>query len=214
MQCPACHAELSREAAFCHRCGARLGGDEGQENPNPPTTPRSALERAARQNAAEDDEEVELWAGGYSPKAMIGWALGAGLVSLGLVVSGVFLPTPLTWFVIAGVIVLIWSWLGLVLAYRRLSVSYRLTNQRLVHKCGILRRYSDRIEAIDMDDISYDQGLVERLLDVGTVRIKSSDRTHPDICLRGIDQVHEVAARLDAARRKERIRRGLHVEAI
>ena len=65
-----------------------------------------------------------------------------------------------------------------------------------------------------MDDVSYDQGIIERLLGVGTIRVTSSDRTHPEIALRGIDGVHEVATMMDDARRRERLRRGLHIEAV
>ena len=118
------------------------------------------------------------------------------------------------WLVVVVLTLLLWLVPALTLIYRRLSVHYLLTNQRFVHKSGILRRQTDRIEVIDMDDISYQQGIVERVLGVGSVQISSSDATHPQIELPGIEDVERVAALFDDARRKERVRRGLHIEAV
>ncbi len=99
-----------------------------------------------------------------------------------------------------------------MLVYRRLAIRYRLTNQRLFHEHGILRRVTDRIEVIDMHDITFEQGIVERLLGIGTIRIKSNDKTDPDFWLRGIEHVGDVAHELDRVRRAEQIRRGLYLE--
>ena len=108
----------------------------------------------------------------------------------------------------------LWLFLGLLLALKKLNVHYRLTTQRLVHKVGILRRITDRIESIDMDDVRYEQGIIDRLLRSGAITIRSSDRTHPAIVLKGINDVHHVAQLMDDARRRERVRRGLHIESV
>jgi hypothetical protein len=52
------------------------------------------------------------------------------------------------------------------------------------------------------------------MMGVGDITILSSDQSHPKLVMRGIDNVVEVAAKLDAARRKERVRRGVHVEQV
>jgi len=49
---------------------------------------------------------------------------------------------------------------------------------------------------------------------VGTIRIVSSDRSHPDFSLPGIENARRVAEQFDDARRAERRRRGLHIEQI
>ena len=49
---------------------------------------------------------------------------------------------------------------------------------------------------------------------VGTIRIRSSDVTDPQITLPGIENGAEIARAMDNARRKERMRRGLHVESV
>jgi hypothetical protein len=67
---------------------------------------------------------------------------------------------------------------------------------------------------IDIDDLTFEQGIVQRMFGVGKIRISSSDRTHPEIILVGIDNVKYVADLIDDARRKERRRRGVHIETI
>ena len=59
-----------------------------------------------------------------------------------------------------------------------------------------------------------ERNLIERFFKLGTIRIVSSDRTDPQLDLKGIDDVQQVSSVLDDARRKERRRRGLHIEQI
>jgi membrane protein YdbS with pleckstrin-like domain len=164
-----------------------------------------------------DDSEATLWEGNYSAKAMIGsWLLGIVATVL-LLAGGIFLNTMfpgIALLVAAGLILLLWIALGLQLLYRKWSVRYQLTNQRFIHRRGILKQVTDRIETIDMDDITFEQGIVQRMLGVGTIRITSSDRTHPELRLIGIEDVQRIANLIDSARRKERVRRGIHIEAV
>lgn len=73
---------------------------------------------------------------------------------------------------------------------------------------------TNRVEVIDVDDVQYSQGIVEQLFRVGTIRVHSSDLSHPTLRMSGIDEVRQVAEAIDEARRQERIRRGLYVEAV
>ena len=118
------------------------------------------------------------------------------------------------WIYVFFAVVLLWIALYLWLLYRQFSMNYRLTSQRFIHESGILRRVTDRIEVIDMDDITLEQGPIDQLLGVGTIKVTSSDRTHPEFWLYGIERAGEVATMIDDARRAERQRRGLHIEAV
>ena len=109
---------------------------------------------------------------------------------------------------------LLWGWLALLFAYRRITCNYQLTSQRFLHESGLLKRVTDRIEVIDIDDVSVEQRLIERVVGVGTIKLISSDRSHPVLMLRGIENVKTVAATIDDLRRNERRRRGLHIESI
>ena len=232
MQCRDCGADSPADSVYCHKCGARLdqqaeaGGDgathpldppgesAGEKRASPADLAAGRLNRPSGRDAG-DDSEGEMWVGGYSSLAMVGaWVL-TGLASVAAVTAvALFFSNSTTWTVLLVALALVWIGEYLLYLYRRLSVKYRLTNHRFFHEEGILRRTTDRIEVIDMDDITYDQGLIERMVGVGTIKITSSDRTHPELLLRGIADVKEVAERLDSARRAERMSRGLHIEAI
>jgi membrane protein YdbS with pleckstrin-like domain len=235
--CPQCGAELPDGAAYCHKCGATIETDDDRAaqqaavgaSPNPgrpdaarqplPGAESSASDRfrtsAAARQSGGDDDEVGLWEGDYSPKAMMGTWIAVGLITIAAIVAGIlFNMSGMAWAITAGVIAALWLGTFLVLWYKQFSVHYELTNQRLVHKKGLLSRVTDRIEVIDMDDITFTQGVIERMLGVGKIVITSSDRTHPEIVLPGIDNVEQVSKLMDDARRKERRRRGLHIEAV
>lgn len=222
MRCHTCGTETGEGAVFCPQCGDRLAlqgeaADEGETTAAAPQSPNPAAAADRFRSAADvgDDTEHDIWEGGYSPKAMIGSFALVGVLSIVILAVGfLFAWTAVFLMVAVGVIVVMWLYLGLTLLYRRLNVRYRLTNQRFFHESGILRRVTDRIEVIDMDDITFDQKLVERMLGVGTIHIVSSDRTTPVLDLPGIDQVADISARIDKARRDERVRRGLHIETI
>jgi uncharacterized membrane protein YdbT with pleckstrin-like domain len=163
-----------------------------------------------------DGREEDLWQGGFSSKAMIGSWLMAGSVTFvsALVVLGMFengFRAWLAWLIGCG---LLWGWLWLVYAYRRITCHYRVTTQRLLHATGLLFRVHDRIEMIDIDDVSFEQGVVERIVGVGNIRVLSSDRSHPELWMYGIARVRDVATLIDDTRRQERRLRGLHIETI
>jgi len=211
MNCPACQAEVAEDTKFCPQCGERIDLDAVSKRAlSREIPPQQRLRSAA--TASDEPKEQSLWSGGYSGKAMVGNWIGAGLFSVLLIVLGVFWHLILIG--IAILLLLVWCGLGLLLAYRKLNVNYELTTQRFIHRSGILRRVTDRIEAIDMDDVAFEQGIIERLMNVGTIRVTSSDRSHPELVLSGIEDVARIAKLIDDARHQERLRRGLHIEAV
>ena len=166
----------------------------------------------------DDAEETELWAGGYSGKAMYGtWATMALLTVIGIVVVvsvASLRENKWVWIGVLGLIAVLWIFSLSKIVIRKLSVWYELTSQRFKHRAGLLTRMTDRIELIDIDDVTFRQGPVQAMLGVGTIFIKSSDASHPELVLYGIDKVREVADMIDDARRKERRTRGLHIESV
>lgn len=187
-------------------------GDEATGTPSRTTSERVRQTAQDRRDAAED-EEVDIWEGGYSPRAMVGAWILAAVVAIGIVIASV-LAEPFAIPIGIGIALAVLVLVGLLYAYRRMSIYYRLTNQRFIHQSGILKRVTDRIEVIDIDDVAYEQGPVQRMFGVGTIRIDSSDKSHPTLTMTGIGNVQEVAGLIDDIRRKERRRRSLHIEAI
>ena len=156
--------------------------------------------------------ETDLWDGSYSPKAMIGTWIACGVGCLVLIVAAAMVDRRDVWIAAVCAIVALNLYLALLLAYRRFNVHYHLTSQRFVHQSGIIRRVTDRVEVIDFDDITFVQGIVDRMVNVGTIKIVSGDPTDPRLVLQGIENVAHVAHLMDDARRAERRRRGLHID--
>lgn len=186
----------------------------GREEPESPAD-RLRQARDARQTGDEDEVEEELWEGSFSSRAMIGkWVLAGAVTVILPIVLFSFGAGSFFWWGWLLVSLGLWGYFALQLAYHKMTVKYRLTTQRFIHQSGLLKRLTDRIEVIDIDDVSFEQGIVERIIGVGSIKITSSDRSHPILWMRGIDNVNKVATLIDDTRRKERRRRGLHIEAI
>jgi membrane protein YdbS with pleckstrin-like domain len=216
MKCKSCGTETPEEAVFCPKCGERLRDESPAAQDDAAPSPAERFRSGVGQdNPDDDDDEQELWEGGYSSKAMIGSWIGAGAITVVGVIAAFMLPWGwYNWLGLLVLVIVLWGGLACLLFYRQWSVHYQLTGQRFIHRTGILKRTTDRIEVIDIDDVTFEQGLVERMVGVGTIRISSSDRTHPELVLLGIDDVQRIADTIDDVRRKERRRRGLHIESI
>lgn len=206
MNCPHCQATVLRKSKFCHECGRSVRRKKRR---------RAAESRMARRSELAESDEQLLWQASFSAKGLIhAWLLA--LVSSILLPLGALLlrADSSQWLLLVAFLGLVWAGLGAWLLIRRLNVHYELSDQRLIHRSGILLRKTHRIELIDIDDVAHEQDLIERFFDVGTIEIVSSDRSHPIIELPGIDGIEHVAMLIDDARRRERIRRGIHIEQV
>jgi len=163
-------------------------------------------------NPVADEPETILWTGSYSGKAMIGQWIAVAVVTVALGVAAVLFPVAAFFLAIA--IVILWGITIAQWAVRKLSFYYELSNQRLKHRAGILKRTNDRIELIDIDDVLFKQGIVQAMLGVGNITISSSDVSNPSLTLVGIDDVKKIADLVDNARRAERRKRSLFIESV
>ncbi len=212
MKCQHCGAVVTEGAAFCQACGKSLKPAAAAAESSPG---KAHLTSGAKRPPPEDDKESVLWEGKFSKLAMIGAWLSAGAFTLAVVIGGaVYGLDGRGWGIAVGIIVAVWAALLLRLLYLQYTVHYSLTNQRFVHERGLLWRQVDRIETIDIDDVTVRQGPVERMLGIGTVRVMSSDQTTPEFLLVGIEDARRVATIIDDARRAERRKRGVHIESI
>lgn len=233
--CDECGNEIVEGAVYCGKCGHRLDDDhdssgtgaagrEQQAADSPDDTAQTAtpvkslaeqLRTAAGGKTTTSSDEKQLWEGGYSGKSMVGnWVVaGLLLVVISIVVFYFFSRMTGVYTTLIALVILV-AVVGSQLVYRKLNVHYVLTDQRLIHRVGVMRRVTDRIEMIDIDDVTFEQGLVQRMLGVGNIKVISSDRTHPRLWLRGIADVQRIAVLIDDTRRGERRRRGLHIEQI
>ncbi len=172
--------------------------------------------QSSRESAISEPERT-LWKGRYTAKTMIGTWLGLVIVSIVVPLVLAFSPfrgQSYVWMIFSVLLFTGWLWAAGIAAVRILGDHYELTSQRLKHRTGILFRKVHRIELIDIDDVMFEQGPVQAMLGLGAINLRSSDSSHPELCLRGIDEVRRVADIIDDARREERRKRGLHIESV
>ena len=117
---------------------------------------------------------------------------------LGLLVWGVLLAP-----VGIGLILLARAW------YRVASTRYRLTTQRLFAQTGLIAKNLEEVELFRVKDVTLSQGVLDRLLGVGTVTVLSTDDTAPELELAGIRDPLAAKEALRTAFRAARQREGL-----
>jgi membrane protein YdbS with pleckstrin-like domain len=66
------------------------------------------------------------------------------------------------------------------------TTRYRITNYRIDFERGVVTKKIDTLELWHVDDISFEQGLLDRIMNVGSIKILSNDRTTPKLDLHGL----------------------------
>lgn len=183
-------------------------GDAATDPGQDPGQPNPAEKFSATHKRGERGPDETIWRGGYSAVDQSGSFMILGLITIGLIAGGIFFPLVLIAIPVLWIIQLIRVW------WIKMGVAYELTNRRFIHESGVISRTTDRIEVIDVDDVTIEQGIMDRMFNVGTIKITSSDRTHPELRLHGIKDVRKVALMIDDARQAERDRRGVYIESV
>jgi membrane protein YdbS with pleckstrin-like domain len=207
MNCPKCGASVVDDAAFCSHCGTKLGADSAT---------RVAPARTSHGPAAvSDSPEETLWEGRFSPKAMVATWIAMGLVDLALLGASIYmLATGIAyWWAPLLVAVVFDLFVVARYFYKRIGIRYRLSNHRFFHEEGILNRKVNPIDLITINDVAFEQGLIERMVGVGRVKIMSTDTTDPVLWVAGIENVQDVATMIDKTRREEMMRRRVFYDA-
>jgi membrane protein YdbS with pleckstrin-like domain len=191
INCPECGKQVSSQATSCPHCGFGLVGAAGAPG-------------AARLGppAAVFTAEQTLWEANPSLRLLLGEAVSVASVVLLVLLLAAFAIPALgevgrnTWFdpakawlvlaVVLGAYVLLRGIRMALRAARLRATRYRLTNQRIVVETGLVSRTLSEVDLRSVDDLVFRQGLVERLLGIGTVGVVSSDRTLPRLQLVGV----------------------------
>lgn len=148
-----------------------------------------------------DDEEI-VWTDHPSLYTHLGQiVLGLVLVVAGIAIarSGV-LQTDVGVGTLGSVLGLALLVVGAVLAVvgylRRTTTVYVLTTKNVYRKAGILRREVDPVRLDRVADMEYSQSLVERLANIGDVRIMTAGTGGKDMILEDVPAVQEFVDRL------------------
>ena len=143
-----------------------------------------------RPHKPADDREEIYFQGSPMVRAEIFRIIGWGIVAVALIavifVWSRFLPNhPLPWYVKLVLALLAAAALLIPVVLIR-SIRYRISNYRIDFERGIFSRSIDTLELWHVEDISFHQSLLDRILGVGTVTIISHDETTPKLELTGL----------------------------
>lgn len=212
MKCPNCGSELDPLTGVCPQC-------QGGENPAQATARAPASGAETEQAPKRGDPDVELWKASYSPWGMIGTWMTLGIITIIVFVVDILLMRgPLKnqvgplWGITLGLVAIAWLVFLAIAWYRKMTIQYRLTTYRFYHRKGFVFRTVDSMEVIDIDDIAMHQNLLERLVGVGRVILRTKDPSDPFLVLHGVPNPEEAFKKIDKARRDEQIRRSIKVQ--
>lgn len=84
------------------------------------------------------------------------------------------------------------------------STHYKVTNQRIIVRTGLIGKKIEEIELIGVKDISVTQSMADRILGVGSITILSTDKTTPELILDDVKDVQSVKDIIRNAVREEK----------
>jgi uncharacterized membrane protein YdbT with pleckstrin-like domain len=78
--------------------------------------------------------------------------------------------------------------IAVAIAYARVKATiYTVTNQRVIIESGLLSKSVEDVDLRTIDDTTFYQSFLDRMLKIGSVAIVSTDKVVPNYVLRGID---------------------------
>ncbi|MCY7395911.1 MAG: PH domain-containing protein [Nocardioides sp.] len=117
------------------------------------------------------------------------------LLALGVAVQ-VWLDEPIVslvvWIVVG--VAILWFFVRPLLIW--LTASYTITDRRLITRHGVITRRGHDIPLTRISDVSYELGLVDRMLGCGTLVISDAS-THGQVQLPDIPKVEETQRRIN-----------------
>jgi uncharacterized membrane protein YdbT with pleckstrin-like domain len=146
--------------------------------------------------------ERELYAGRPSWRALMSfYAIGIGLAVAVLVILGLLADSWGTAIAVAAVI----AGLTLVIGYlRRISTKYLITTQRLRITRGIVSKKVQETRLERVQNVNYQQGVLDRMLGVGTVDFDTAGTDDSEFRFEWVtgpeDVVHAVDRAVEEAR--------------
>ena len=86
---------------------------------------------------------------------------------------------------------------------RRVGTSYVVTNERLHIRRGLLAKHVQETRIERVQNVNTDQGILERMLQIGTVDFDTAGTTDSDFSFRGVSQPERVVQAVDRAQRAQ-----------
>ena len=141
--------------------------------------------------------ERELYEGRPSWRALMSfYLLGIGVAVLVLVILGLLADSWGTAVTIAAVIV----GLTLVIGYlRRIATKYLITTQRLRISRGIISKRVQETRLERVQNVNYEQGVIDRVLGVGTVDFDTAGTDDSEFRFAWVNDPEQVVRTVDQA---------------
>lgn len=109
----------------------------------------------------------------------------------------------LGWVAFAGVVIVF----GLWPAFAWWNRTYTLTDERLATRKGTLRRSGRDIPLTRINDVAFEQGILDRLVGAGTLKVSAASEEGTAV-LKDIPHIHQVSLRMNELVRRVRDTRG------
>ena len=130
-------------------------------------------------------QENVVWSGTPSQKSNLGLFALCALVAIVLLASATKFSGAAHTLVLALLLLPIgiatWRWLVTA------GMQYTLTDQRLILRRGVLSRSTDFVELYRVKDSHFTQSFVERVLGLGTIRLRTTQDSAPVVDLGGMN---------------------------
>jgi len=142
--------------------------------------------------------ENVLYEGHPSWRSILAFYAKATLVALVAAVIAYFVASSeVGW----GVVVLLVFLAGMVIVglVMRIAITYRVTDQRLNIKRGIISRRTQETRLTRVQNVNTEQGPLERVLRVGAVDFDTAGGDDYDFTFRGVADPEGIARRVDQA---------------
>jgi uncharacterized membrane protein YdbT with pleckstrin-like domain len=150
-------------------------------------------------------DERELFSGHPSWRSTLGFYL-KGLLVVAVVAVIAALASGTGAAVGAGVAVFA---VVLVVGFvRRIATTYTITTHRLHIRRGIISRRTQEARLERVQNVNTSQGVLERVLQVGTVDFDTAGTTDSDFAFRGVSQPEQVVRAVDQAQREHAEQQG------
>ena len=177
-------------------------------NPNANQPPLTAAQLAESQKAADqatahrapDDAEEVYYEGSPLLRGSLGkgalWLLGSLAMIALAVAAGIYHNSwHFHWWAYP-ILLVIALVLFLVPVIQSKTVRYRVTNYRIDYERGLLGKDIATLELWHVEDVSFHQSFVDRLLGVGNITVLSHDDTMPTLVMHDVPQSRELFEQL------------------
>ncbi len=134
------------------------------------------------------------------PKHLLGTMLICLLALVGLVLVVAYGPDDgffawldeAGWLAFAGVVLVFGVWP--VLAWWKRT--YTLTTERLATRVGVLRRSGRDIPLTRINDVAFEQGILDRVVGAGTLKVSAASE-EGTVILKDIPDIHQVSLQIN-----------------